>query len=227
MPLAPQVLLRWIGENGPFLAYHGKDQSLPWIRRDGLLCRSDSGQPTTAPEISMASRPGHVYLGTRRAGSGAAVGGYLCDVDLRMLDPALMDSNEDCLGAHHTVDISALPDDAKLDPLDANRETGGGWADRQSELIDRPEWVEFSLAQGGSLAYRGNIGREALRIPRRALAEWAKAKPGDPYVPRRWQDPMPYQRVGPRKTVALIGWTLWSPMRWLFVQMRLVGLRWP
>ena len=118
----------------------------------------------------LEPRSGHVYLGTHKYASNYG-NGQLLKVDLRKLDPNLINADEDhfndlgdAISPDHKAYLKSLHEfDPPPEPYDwhSGNETLGQWADR---AIGRdPEATTHSL-NSGSVAYEGHVPPEAVSL---------------------------------------------------------------
>jgi hypothetical protein len=173
---------QWIDENGPYLGHEvAGERMIPFVLRDGLMPRALTGQNRNSSNPRLHSRPNHVYLGTGLfLKQNFMTPTFL--VDLRKLDPARFDVDEDRVFEYLNLAARGLPGACELDAARPGKHdlvSGGDWADSWSALCDRPEWVMMALEMG-SCAYRGTIPPRALKLnPREyAVCDWDPAPAG-------------------------------------------------
>jgi hypothetical protein len=186
MPIDPEALMAWADKPGSGWLYHrvAIEQLLPWVMRDGLIPRAQTGQ--RGIHLNMPSRDTHVYLSTaddprKFFAAGMGEGHAHVAVHVSRLDPELLDSDEDKIGAYATAPPSAvlrLPGADSL-PWRADGEPAADWAKRHSATIDASAWALHSLA-GGSIAYRGRIHAAKLLFSEEAQSRWRRASFGAP-----------------------------------------------
>jgi hypothetical protein len=185
MPLTIAQVEKWIDDNGTrFHYYVGFEQNLPWIKRDGLIPRSETQHPNF--HANLPSREDHVYLLATdslvhrlRAGN---CGVPQIAIEIRQLNYELFAVDEDRIEAHSLSPSERVRELPGYDNLDErlSDEDVGSWSRRNTAVIDSPAWVEFSMRRG-SLSYRGRIAPELLRIDPDVDAEWDRADEGDPW----------------------------------------------
>lgn len=171
------------------------EQDLPWILRDGLLSRGVLSKARS--QRDLPSRPGHVYLLTNKDGAASDAGfgdrKPQIAVNVDALDPALLDSDEDTIGAHLRVmpaRVASLPGASNV-RWRADNEPTAWWAEKYHHIIDSPRWVSVSIAHD-RVAYRGPIPPSALNVRPEIRAHWLVAENGDPWRPRKWSESMDY-----------------------------------
>jgi len=184
-------LARWIEARGPYL-YHVPDEGTQSsILEQGLLPWNQVPGRERPPE-PWTPRPGHVYLGMRLILHECIGGAYeemLC-IDLRHLDPARLDPDEDAfwsdtLGAGplwrpdmgltspretvrdentYTDYLIAKHGELPYDVPADNRPYGnyGQWAEA-NDLGSNPEHTLLSLEHCGTISYRGSISTGAIK----------------------------------------------------------------
>jgi hypothetical protein len=209
------TLDEYIAKQGPYLYHRAPAEALPKIAHQGLLPWDDDhredwpddwaeSQTTTYADSRMTPRSDHTYLGSSTY-VGLRYGGIWLKVDLRRLDPLLIDSDEDHYDRDKKIDMPkkiavrldevprewgsveeyAAPVCEACDGegVDANgsdcpeclgyecnryaspydEESLGEWADRQSDILDSPEAVAYSLRQG-SISIRGGVPAQAIEL---------------------------------------------------------------
>lgn len=170
---------RWIKDNGPYLGHEvAGERMIPYVLRDGLLPRALTGQNRNSSNPRIYSRKNHVYLGTGRYLSSFHMAPTFI-VDLRKLDPALIDADEDNVFDYLNSGDRELVGSDLLAQARPSREeiiSGGDWADAWTAICDQPEWVLWSLEKG-SCAYRGVVPARALKLnPREyVVCDWEPA----------------------------------------------------
>ena len=146
------ALARHIEANGPYAYHETDDENVPSIVRQGLRTNAQGFSPQALSSVGIGGpRPGHAYIAfpTRPGTDDYFANENPIRIDLRKLDPASIDSDED-----HALDKHP-------ELYDQGYETWGELADRNSEIVDAPDAVAFSIEKG-SLAIRGGIPPEAI-----------------------------------------------------------------
>lgn len=177
----PAYLDQYMQIHGPYMYHDTWDDAIPFILRDGLLPRTVTGAASDWDgDPSLESRPGHSYIGRGSyldtiQGSGRGRG---LRIDLRELDPGLIDSDED-----HMQHLMPDPHGNLGWQPPEGYNSYGHWADHNSKLIDHPENVAHSLDRG-SLAIRGGVPAHAISIDPywRPPGDWPAAAPDE----ERW-----------------------------------------
>jgi len=171
MPIDAETLALHVEAHGPFLFHVTDARHREAIMRGGLRPGSELGR--FVRDDFFRTRSGHVYLCDRRRGVPVVpVEGerLTLQVDLRQLDPARFDTDEDVPHTHQTFQgnrwFDAVPPERRM--LDNTTEAPGqagrlaAWADSITEF-DEPEFAARSLA-AGRVAYRGTIRPESLNV---------------------------------------------------------------
>jgi len=168
VPVDADVLAAHVADHGPYLFHVTEAEHQVSIMRDGL--RQGSELARYVRDDFFRTRPGHVYICDRR--SVAVVPERLTlRVDLRRLDPACFDTDEDVPYIQQRFQgqkwFDSKPPERRM--LDDNETEAPGqagrlvaWAESIEEL-DAPEFAARSLA-GGRVAYRGTIPPEAVEV---------------------------------------------------------------
>lgn len=171
VPIDPNVLAAHIEASGPYLFHVADAAHREAILREGLRPASDTGRQVWGD--FFCARPGHVYLCDRRRGVPVVpVEGerLTVQVDLRRLDPARFDTDEDVPYTQQRFQgkkwFDTKPPERKMRDKDTEADGQAGrlaaWAESIKEF-DQPKFVERSLA-AGRVAYRGTIPSEALQV---------------------------------------------------------------
>jgi hypothetical protein len=160
---------QWIARNGPWLYHAAFEHDLPVILREGIRAGSELGRDN-APKPFHRTRPGHVYLcrldHLERLQSGGDLPSAALRVDVRQLDPELIDPDEDCVQHARLFDgerwVSVEP--PIWDPGWQEGPNGEGtlayWAEH-TPGFDAPDVTARSLERG-RISYRGTVPPEAL-----------------------------------------------------------------
>lgn len=169
MPIDAAVLAVHIEVHGPYLFHVTDAKHREATLRDGLRPGSDIGRQVW--DDFFRTRVGRVYLCDRRRGVPVVVveGERLTlQVDLRLLDPACFDTDEDVPYTRRRFEgkrwFDTEPPERKM--VDQHTEADGqagrlaAWAESIEEF-DEPEFAAKSLA-AGRVAHRGTIPPEAL-----------------------------------------------------------------
>jgi hypothetical protein len=169
VPIDQDALARHIAEHGPYLFHVTNAANQGAIAREGLRPGSDLGRYIR--DDFFRTRPGHVYICDARRGVPVVpVEGerLMLQVDLRRLDPACFDTDED-VPRHQEIfqgnpwfSVPTPPLKQLEDGSQAPGQDGAlaSWAESIDEF-DEPEFVARSLA-AGRIAYRGTVPPEAL-----------------------------------------------------------------
>jgi hypothetical protein len=171
MPIDCEALVAHIHEHGPFLFHVTSADNREAILNSGLRPSSELGR--VVRDDFFRTRRGHVYLCDRRRGVPVVrVNGerLTIQVDLRLLEPACFDTDEDVpyiqqrFQAKKWFDVP--PPERQM--VDGETEAPGqagrlaDWAESIREF-DEPRFAARSLA-GGRVAYRGTIAPVALEV---------------------------------------------------------------
>lgn len=176
----------WIAGHGPWLYWCINDPTLwPWVLRDGIQPRMVTGQ--AGLHATMGSRPEHIYFLTDMTPRARLVAGATGEpqarVDIRSLDISRLGSDEDRVYGgvpleRHSPDVKALSRWAELATCGPD-ETVGDWMNRQTGIVDQPDWVQFSM-ENLTVAYRGNVVVDHLELlPLYLKCDWEPAEPGE------------------------------------------------
>jgi hypothetical protein len=160
------VLQEFIERRGGRLYHVTPVEHVPSILADGLVPGSERGVSTRRDFFS--TRPGRVYLLQLQDVAVVEIEGEprVLAVDLRHLDPDLMDPDEDIVQQHLSGMVTTLPPARELsDGIEIPGQEGGlaRWADSTPEF-DRPEVTARSLMEHGRISYRGRIPPEAIQL---------------------------------------------------------------
>ena len=171
MPIHAETLVAHIEQHGPFLFHVTDARHREAIARGGLRPGSELGR--LVREDFFRTRQGHVYICDRRRGVPVVpVDGerLTLQVDLRVLEPARFDTDEDVPYIQQRFQATKWFD---RDPpqrqmlgngTEAPGQAGGlaAWAESIAEF-DEPEFAAKSLS-AGRVAYRGTIPFDALQV---------------------------------------------------------------
>ena len=171
MPIDPDVLAAHISAHGPYLFHVTDATHREAILDGGLRPGSDTGRQVWGD--FFRTRAGRVYICDRRRGVPVVpVDGerLTLQVDLRRLDPARFDTDEDVpytqqrFQGERWFDTKPPEREMRDKCSEADGQVGrlAAWAESIEEF-DQPEFVERSLA-AGRLAYRGVIPPAALQV---------------------------------------------------------------
>jgi hypothetical protein len=171
VPIDRETLVAHIEEHGPFLYHVTNADNREAILNRGLCPGSELGH--FVRDDFFRTRAGHVYLCDRRRGVPVVrVDGerLTLQVDLRLLDPACFDTDEDV--PHNQQRFQAKkwfnvepPRRQMLDQeTEAPAQAGrlADWAESIAEF-DEPRFAARSLA-AGRVAYQGTIAPVALEV---------------------------------------------------------------
>ena len=169
VPIHADVLDEHVKQHGPFLFHVTEAARRDSILGAGLCPGSDLGH--FVRDDFFRTRPNHVYIGDRRRVVPVVpVNGQrlTVQVDLRLLDPARFDTDEDVPYNQQRFQgnpwFGVKPPEREM--IDGNTEAPGqagllaAWAESIPEF-DQPPFAARSLA-AGRVAYRGAIGIAAL-----------------------------------------------------------------
>lgn len=171
MPIDRETLVAHIEEDGPFLFHVTNADNRETILSRGLCPGSELGH--FVRDDFFRTRAGHVYLCDRRRGVPViGVNGerLTLQVDLRLLDPACFDTDEDV--PHNQQRFQARKwfdvEPPRRQMLDQKTEAPGqagrlaDWAESIAEF-DEPRFAARSLG-AGRVAYRGRIAPVAVEV---------------------------------------------------------------
>ena len=183
MPIHAYVLDAHIKQHGPFLFHVRNAARRDSLLRAGLCPGSDLGH--FVRDDFFRTRPKHVYIGDRRRLVPVVpVDGprLTVQVDLRLLDPARFDTDEDVPYNQQRFQgdpwFDAKPPEREM--VDSDTEAPGqagrlaAWAESIPEF-DEPPFAARSLG-AGRVAYRGTIGPrafEAVELPSEVVDTFA------------------------------------------------------
>jgi hypothetical protein len=171
MPVDDETLAAHIEQHGPFLFHVTDARQREAIMRIGLRPGSELGH--FVRNDFFRTRSGHVYLCDRRRGVPVVpVEGerLTLQVDLRQLDPARFDTDEDMpynqqrFQGKRWFDSEPPERQMRDNNTEAPSQAGrlAAWAEAIAEF-DEPEFAAGSLA-AGRVAYRGTIPPDALEV---------------------------------------------------------------
>lgn len=189
MPISASELEEWIREHGPHLYHSTRDsRSRQAILREGIRPpRQCEGSRCNADEPYLRPRPAHVYLGSlevlRSTEAGCDLGSdRLLAVDLRLLDPQMLNPDEDGVAARRSgirAEDWGLPCPRRTvqDPWEASQseseeqgeerlyQSYGEWAEA-CRLGEQPGLTLLVLQRYGALAVRGGVPAHACQAVR-------------------------------------------------------------
>ena len=171
MPIDREMLVAHIEEHGPFLFHVSGADNREAILDSGLRPGSELGR--FVRDDFFRTRRGYVYLCDRRRGLPVVrVNGerLTLQVDLRLLDPARFDTDEDVPYIQQRFQATKWFDVPPPKRHMADRETEApgqagrlaDWAESIREF-DEPRFAASSLT-AGRVAYRGTIAPAALEV---------------------------------------------------------------
>jgi hypothetical protein len=188
-------LLQAYTERGNRYLFHVTPaENVEAIHREGLRPGSEIGKSTR--DDFFKTRPGHVYLIRQSDLLIVEVGPEprLFRVDLTLLDPALVDPDEDMVSERFADAIPGEAPNRLCDEHGSERSGQEGvlaaWAESTPDF-DSPELAARSLEEG-RISYRGTIPSEALELidtPSTTLIAFAAGLP--PRVGMALPDPPP------------------------------------
>jgi len=153
--LTDELLQRYIRRRGPFV-YHLTDaENIGSILAGGLI--PGAGESQFDPHLI---RPGHIYLCNRVTATRSLGGHFDCSwgdaafqVDIRMLEVIRFNADEEYWRGYEFSHGHVVAPDWKS-------------VKNAFPKMDEPEQVYSCLIDFGSIAYRGAIPRESLRLLR-------------------------------------------------------------
>lgn len=202
----PENLADYMGRRGPKLHHVTTREAVDSIREHGLVPGSQRGYRIHSG--FFATRADHVYLGDLLTVGIVEVPGerVLLAVDLRDLEPELVDPDEDEVQqSYFRSDGPWLAHDEHppIRQMDGDEEAPGqdgvlaAWADT-TEGFDAPEITAKSLERG-RIAYRGTVPSEAIEevhLPSEAAERFAVGVV--PILGPHTQRPTPRRKLGAR-----------------------------
>lgn len=164
MAADPYWLDHWMERNGPYLYHSTHPDNLDSILQSGLLPWDHPNNPSgSVYNGTLTPRPGHVYMRPTPRNADTTV-----RVDLRKLDPGLMNPDEDNMVGNTPWNLPK-PELIEEHPSGLRSldryETGGMWAERHQ--MDNPSQTAWSLDNpkkmgAPTMAYRGIVPPQAL-----------------------------------------------------------------
>lgn len=163
MAADPTWLHHWIERNGPYLYHATQDpRHIDGILQNGLLPWDHPNNPQGQAHGggALQPRPGHVYL---KPFTPNRQRGRTVRVDVRKLDPALMNPDEDNMAGKTPWNFPP-PQRSMYEP----NEKGGEWAEKHD--MTQPSQTAWSLdnpygTHVPALAYKGVIPPHAIDLP--------------------------------------------------------------